>query len=58
MEDFPTAKPVSYMARMQIPTSTFHYDWIYGGFCTWMLTLSSLMLNFYVFKQPSATVKP
>ena len=35
-----------------------HYDWIYGGFCTWMLTLSSYMLNYYYFKQPLATQGP
>ena len=58
MEEVLTATSVSLTSGMQIPANTFHYDWIYGGFCTWMLMLSSLMFTFYVFKQPSATVKP
>ena len=42
----------------QITRDEFHYDWVFGGFCTWMLTLSSFMLAYYVFKQPSATKTP
>jgi hypothetical protein len=40
-----------------IDDNTF-YDWIYGVFCTWMLTLSSYMLYYQYWKQPSATERP
>ena len=44
--------------EFQITRDEFHYDWVYGGFCTWMLSFSIYMLVHYVFKQPSATKTP
>jgi hypothetical protein len=36
----------------------FPYDHVYGFFAVWMNVLSILILNNYVFQQPSATAKP
>lgn len=35
--------------EMHLIGDNTHYDWYFGGFCTWMLTLSSYMLYYYYF---------